>query len=277
MSTGYQSTLFPGKKPNVLRELLNAGKPTLGTRVFSPWPLITEIAGNCKKFDYIEFLAEYAPLDQQDMENIARAAEVHNMGTIIKVDYANRAFVAQKAIASGFQAVLFADHRNAEEVNSSIKSVRADNPHDGGIAGYMPRRFIGYSLGVSPEQYSEMLRDIVCCFMVEKKEAVDNVEEICAVKGVDMIQFGPFDYAMNTGMNVADNAEELRKIEEKCIKTALKHGVRPRCEIFTPEQAKHYIELGVKDFNIGGDVWTLASAWAKDGGAMRDIMSSNNL
>lgn len=268
----YYGDGYSGKKPNVIRELLKANKPTVGTRIFSSWPLITEIAGSTGYFNYVEFLAEYAPVDQYDFENIARAAELHNMGTIIKLDYANRVHVAQKAVASGFQAVLFADHRTAADVEATIKSIRADCPQDGGAFGFTPRRMIGYSSGFSQIQFIGMLRDIVCCFMIEKKEAVDNIDEICAVGGVDLIQFGPSDFSMSCGVNAADNAENIRKAEEKCIKAALKHGVRPRAEINSPEAAKRYISLGVKDFNIGGEIWNLTSMWKSHGAELRDIL-----
>ena len=271
----YASATFPGKPRNVIRELFNAGKPTVGTRIFSSWPLITEVAGRTGKFDYIEFLAEYAPVEQYDMENIARAAELHNMGTIIKVDYANRDHVAQKAVASGFQAVLFADHRTAADVEATIKMLRADCPQDGGKFGFTPRRLIGYCAGFTQMQFAEMLRDVVCCFMIEKKEAVDNIEDICAVKGLDMIQFGPSDFSMSCGVDAKNNAENIRAAEEKCIKTALKYGVRPRAEINSPEAAKRYIELGVKDFNIGGEIWNLTTMWSNHGSGLRDILAGN--
>jgi 2-keto-3-deoxy-L-rhamnonate aldolase RhmA len=269
----YESAAFPGKKPNIIRELIKAGKPTVGTRISSSWPLITEVAGSTGKFDYIELLAEYAPLEQHDLENIARAAELHNMGTIIKVDYANRAYVAQKAVASGFQAVLFADHRTADDVEASIKMLRADCPQDGGVFGFTPRRLIGYSGGFTQMQFADMLRDVVCCFMVEKREAVDNIDEICAVKGLDMIQFGPSDFSMSCGVDARDNADNIRAAEEKCIKAALKHGVRPRAEINSPEAARRYIELGVKDFNIGGEIWNLTTVWNANGKGLRDILA----
>ena len=275
--TLYESVSFPGKRPNVLRELIKAGKPSLATRIFSSWPLITEIVGNTGKYDYVEFLAEYAPVDQHDMENIARAAELHKMGSMIKVDYANRVHVAQKAVASGFQAVLFADHREAGDVAATIKSMRADCPQDGGSFGFTPRRLIGYSAGCTQMQFAEMLRDIVCCFMIEKKEAVDNIEAICNVEGVDMIQFGPSDFSMSCGVNARDNGDNIRAAEERCIKAALKYGVRPRCEINSPEAAKRYIDLGVKDFNIGGEIWNLAAIWSSHGNAMRAVMGESGL
>ena len=48
---------------NRLRELLDDGKPSLGTRVMSPWPSVIEIVGHSGMFDYVEFVAEYSPFD----------------------------------------------------------------------------------------------------------------------------------------------------------------------------------------------------------------------
>lgn len=46
------------------------------------------------------------------------------MGTMFKADLQNRAYVAQKAVASGFQAINFADHRTADEVRETIAMVK---------------------------------------------------------------------------------------------------------------------------------------------------------
>jgi len=50
-------------RPNTLRQLLKDGKPTLGTRVHNTWPSLIEVLGHKAMFDYVEFLAEYAPFD----------------------------------------------------------------------------------------------------------------------------------------------------------------------------------------------------------------------
>jgi len=74
-------------------------------------------------------------------------------------------------------------------------------------------------------------------------------------------------------VNAGENADNIRAAEEKCIRAALKHGVRPRAEITTPEAARRYIELGVKDFNISGEIWNLAAMWNNQGKGVRDILA----
>ena len=95
---------------NNIRSLLLAGKPTVATRIWSTWPTIVEAMAVTRNFDYVEFVAEYAPFTQGELENLVRAAELHGIGSMIKVDLQNRHYVAQRAAAMGFEAMLFCDH-----------------------------------------------------------------------------------------------------------------------------------------------------------------------
>ena len=119
---------------NQLREKLETKDTLIATRIDFTWPHLIEIIGKTQSYDYVEFLAEYAPFDHYDLENMARAAELHNLSLIIKPDYHNRIYVAQKAIASGFAGILFTDHTTAEEVRETIrqidrKSTRLNSSH----------------------------------------------------------------------------------------------------------------------------------------------------
>lgn len=70
-------------KENKLRQLLNEGKPSVSTRLWSPWAFYAEALGSTGKFDYMEFVAEYAPFTQYDLENMCRASELFDMGSMI--------------------------------------------------------------------------------------------------------------------------------------------------------------------------------------------------
>jgi 2-keto-3-deoxy-L-rhamnonate aldolase RhmA len=260
-------------KENRLRELLKDGKPSLGTRVLNQWPMVVEHVGNSGNFDYIEYVAEYSPFDQYDLENIARACELTGMGSMIKVDLQNRKYVAQKAIASGFQAILFTDHKTPEEVRASVTAMKADEPSTGGRFGYPNRRYIAFQPYISQLDHIKRVNDIVLCFMVEKKETMDNIEEICSIDGVDMVQFGPSDYSMSMGKNKADIDEECKAAERKMIEVALKHGVQPRCEVYgDPDQVKYYLDLGVKHICYGDEIKVYFAFLQKEGSYMRGIV-----
>ena len=98
---------------NKLREMLKAGKPTLGTHLRQHLrPATVEIVGHSGMFDYVEFVAEYAPFDLFTLDNFCRAVELLDMSAKIKVDQEPRRFLAQRGIGAGFQSVLFADCRS---------------------------------------------------------------------------------------------------------------------------------------------------------------------
>lgn len=259
---------------NKLRKLLNKGLPSTATRLSSTWPFYTECVGVTGNFDYIEFLAEYAPFSQSDLENIARAAELHDMATMIKLDFQNCGYVAQRAVGAGFQSILFTDHHNASEVADTVQMMKPDTPQDGGCFGFPNRRFIGCTPSIDQMEHASRLRDIVLCFMIEKRAAMEDIEAICAVPGVDMVQFGPSDFAMSSGWSRSQHMQECNDAEKHMIEIALKNGVQPRCEINSAQDAQNYISLGVKHFCLGDQTRVLNAYWRGEGAKMRSIANA---
>ncbi len=267
-------------KRNRLRELLNEGKPTLGTHVISPWPGIVEVIGHTGVFDYIEYVGEYAPFSLEQMDNFGRAIELFpNMSSMMKVEEQTRGFIATRAIGAGIQNVLFTDCRSADEVRECIRLVRSETPEAGGIHGVNLRRNIGYARLMEgkpglDEEWVKALNNVVIAIMIEKKGAVENLEEILSVKGVDMVQFGPSDYSISVGKPGQGGSPEMQKIERDMIELALKRGVHPRVEIANFEQAKPYIDIGVRHFCIGWDILTITQWCRQQAGGMRKLLAS---
>ncbi len=255
-------------KPNLLRQKLNAGNPTIGTRVHNIWPSIVEVIGHTETYDYVEFLAEYAPYDLDALDNFCRAVELFDMSSIIKVDPEQRAFLAQRGIGAGFQGVLFADVRTAEDARECVKICRPDTPDDGGSFSVAMRRFTYMDYGATPE-YAQALRDTVVMIMIEKKSAVKQLDEILAVEGIDMIQWGPADYSMNIGKPGELSDFDVTAAEQQVIKAALKAGVTPRVEIGHPSEARYYTDMGIRHFSLGVDLTILYDWWADNGGELR--------
>ncbi len=257
---------------NLIRQKLDANECTTTTRVWSTWPFYTEAIGATGNFTYIEYVGEYSPYTTLDLENIARAAELHNMGSMMKVDFQNRGYVAQKAIAAGFQAILFADHHNAQEVRETMEMIKSDTPEKHGRFGCPSRRFIGTQVYLPQMEHAQRIDDTVIAFMIEKKSAMDEIEEICSIPGIDMVQFGPSDYSMSLGKNSADYVNEWKAAERRMIEVAIKHGVHPRCEVLKPEDLQYYIDLGVRDFSMGDEFKKLRELWINDGTQMKAIV-----
>lgn len=253
---------------NRLRELFDSGQPTLGTRVLATWPTIVELVGHSGMFDYVEFCAEYAPYDHAMLDNMGRAIELFDhLSGMIKIEQESRAHTAVRAIGAGFQSVLFADPRDAEEVRQCVRCIRSERPQSGGLQGVNMHRASLHDAG--SEAWAEAMDKVVIALMIEKQEAIENLESMLAVPGVDMVQFGPADYSNSIGLTGQFNHPEVKEAEQYMIKTALQKGIAVRVELGQPQGFEPYLELGVKHFNVGVDVKTLFDWFCKAGATMR--------
>jgi 2-keto-3-deoxy-L-rhamnonate aldolase RhmA len=254
---------------NRLRELLNAGKPTLGTHLLSTWPTLVELVGQAGNYDYVEFTAEYSPFDMHDLDNLGRALELKDLGGMIKVEQTQWTHQAMRAIGSGFQSILFADVRTLADAHACVAAVRAETPNSGGRLGVGMRRDVGTVREGGSPAYVAALDEVVIAIMVEKRECVEDLDAILSVKGIDMVQFGASDYSMSIGLTGQRNHPDVKKAERRTIETALKKGLHPRVELADINQAAPYLEMGVKHFCIGWDVRILHDWWRVNGEGMR--------
>jgi len=256
-------------RANKLRQALNANQPTMCARINTVWPDVVELIGLTGLYDYVEFAAEYGPFTLHDLDNFCRAAELYDMSTMIKVDQEPKLYQAQRAIGAGFQSVLFVDCRTVEDVQACVRVVRPDTPEDGGLYGAAARRF-AYDMK-SRDEFSQALRDIVVAIMVEKKTLVDRLDEILAVPGVDMVQWGPSDYGMSSGLT--GHTAEIKAAERMVIEKSLAAGVPPRIELMNLENIETYLDLGVRHFRMGTDMAILKQFWQTQGTALRERLA----
>lgn len=263
---------------NILREKLSAGLPTVGTHILSTWPTVVELAGQSGFFDYVEFTGEYTPFTMHDLDNLGRAFEVAGLGGMLKIEQAQYTHQAMRAIGSGFQSVLFCDVRSVEDAKAAVDAVRAETTmasgaRGRGLMGVGMRRDVGTILEGGKPSYVDALNDVVIAIMIEKKSCVDDLDAILSVPGLDMVQFGPSDYAMSIGKTGQTTDPEVLAAERKTIETALAKGLHPRVEIGDAAQAARYVEMGVKHFCLGWDVSILANYWSAQGSTMHEMLS----
>jgi 2-keto-3-deoxy-L-rhamnonate aldolase RhmA len=137
------------------------------------------------------------------------------------------------------------------------------------------RRDVSFVLEGGTPAFVQALDDAVVALMIEKASAVENLEALLSVKGVDMVQFGPADYSMSIGLPGQFNHPRVCEAERYVIQTSLKMGIAPRAEIAHPGEAGKYLEMGVKHFCVGTDMCILFD-WFRDRGAeMKKLLGSN--
>ena len=177
---------------NKLRELLNADQPSLGTHItarghrYLKWWDIRDSLTTSNTYRNTPLMI-YTPWD-----NIGRAIDLFDdMSAMIKVEEDPRGHIANRAIGAGIQNVLFADVRTVEDVAACVAAVRPDTPEDGGHHGVNMRRYVRFGVDTGGAEFIQSCRDSLIAIMIEKKEAVENLEALLSVPGLDMIQFGP--------------------------------------------------------------------------------------
>ena len=119
---------------------------------------------------------------------------------------------------------------------------------------------MGYGGG---QDYIDALNEIVVAVMIEKGTAVDQLDEILEIEGIDMIQWGPSDYSVSTGKIGQWTA--IKPVEKMVIEKSLAAGIQPRAELNSIDDAKYYLDLGVKHFCVGTDVSILHHYWKTQG------------
>jgi 2-keto-3-deoxy-L-rhamnonate aldolase RhmA len=129
----------------------------------------------------------------------------------------------------------------------------------------------------APKEYLTDLESTLLCIMLEKKDAIDNIDLILSrarEKGVDIAQWGPADYSLSRGNPQLMFEDGIFPIEEKVIAKCIEYNIIPRAEISDVEQAKRYIDLGVRHFCIGWDRFILQASLIKMGEGLRKLTDS---
>jgi 4-hydroxy-2-oxoheptanedioate aldolase len=237
-----------------------------------------EIIGHSGMFDYVEYVGEYSSFSLERLDNIGRALDLFpDMSGMMKVEEQTRGFIAQRSVDAGIQNVLFTDVRTANDARECVRLVRSEMPEAGGVHGAAMRRSVGYVLEGGSPAWAKALDEVVIALMIEKKPAMENLDEILSVPGIDMVQFGPSDYSVSIGKPGQGRSEEVQAAHRDMVERALAAGVHPRVEIGSFEQAEPYLEMGVRHFCIGWDIATIFRWCKEQGAAMRKLLTGERV
>ena len=83
---------------------------------------------------------------------------------------------------------------------------------------------------------------------------------------------GPVDFGFSRGEPGLAQSPEIKPFEEAFIAKSLEYGLHPRIEIGSVDQAKRYIDLGVRHFCIGWDRFIIRQTFTELGAGMKTLM-----
>ncbi|WP_417310979.1 HpcH/HpaI aldolase family protein [Devosia sp.] len=93
---------------------------------------------------------------------------------------------------------------------------------------------------------------------IEDPEALDEIEAMAEIEGVDGLFFGPGDYSMRLGIPGQIQDPQIVKVRERVAEVARRHG-KIAATVAGKANVKDYVSMGYNLLNIGADVIALAS------------------
>lgn len=170
---------------SAFRQRLRSREHLLGTFVKTPSPHATEMLGSAG-FDFVILDAEHAPLDRGTLDLMLLAARATDVAALVRVQENNQAAILG-ALDCGAAGVLVPHVDSAMRAREVVAACR----YRGGKRGYSnTTRAGGYgSIGMA-RLIAEQDAQVACVAMIEDLAALDQVEEIAAVPGLDAFFVG---------------------------------------------------------------------------------------
>lgn len=208
-------------KPNVLKQRLKEGQPVIGTmmsEVCAPgfiWMLAN--AG----FDFVFIDMEHGTFDLPlvaDAIKVARLAGITPLVRIPDLAY-NHVSTVMDAGAMGVMLPRVETREQVEKLVSYMKY-----PPVGVRGGTATRAHTDYG-GASPQELvSHMNEHTMVILQIERKRAIDSIDELLSVPDVDVALIGPFDLTISLGAN-STGAPEVEEAIQKVVDSAKRNNV----------------------------------------------------
>ena len=183
-------------KHNRMKEKLGAGEPAFGVSVMIPSPQIVEMLGSAG-FDWVLLDCEHGTLTLESVELMAMAAEACGITAIARPATKSAEHILQ-VLDRGVMGVQVPHVNTAEDAQEVIAAVK-----------YHPLGRRGLAAGTRAACYDAhgTLADYVqaanaatlIAVQLEEQAAIDNIDELLAVDGIDVFFIGPSDLSQSMG------------------------------------------------------------------------------
>ncbi len=185
-----------GVRPS-LRQRWADGDVTYGAWCMMPGALGVEVIGRTG-FDWVLIDMQHGCMGYEGALDMIRAADLHGLSAVVRVPW-NEPGIIGRMLDAGAEAILVPMIETADDARAAVDACR-----------YPPRghRSLGpIRVGTRDGNgYMRTANDRVAVIpMIETSSALDQVEEIAAVPGVDALFMGPFDLSIALGLPPGDN------------------------------------------------------------------------
>ena len=239
--------------PHSFRERLLRGDRLIGTTVTLPSPEVAEIL-SCVGFDWLWIDTEHSPYDTLMAQRLLQAAGP-GFPSIIRVPWADDVWI-KKALDTGATGVIVPQVNTA---NDARKVVAACKYPPAGTRGVGSTR--AHTYGLEFQSYIDSAnRETAIIVQAEHIEAVDNIEEIAAVEGLDALMVGPYDLSASMGKIGQVQDPAVQQAIEKIRQASRAAGKQLGIFCNSPEAARPWMEKGFSLISLGTDAMHLIEA-----------------
>jgi 4-hydroxy-2-oxoheptanedioate aldolase len=237
---------------NAFKRALAAGKPQIGlwSSLASSYS-VEVIAG--AGFDWLLLDCEHSPNDLENLLTQLQAAAPYPAHSVVRVPW-NDMVTIKRVLDIGAQSLLVPYVSTPEEARSAVSFTRYPPAGARGVAGTTRATRFGRI-----KDYAKRAHEELCVLVqVETQAALDNIEPICAVEGIDGVFIGPADLHASLGHTGEIAHPQVKPRIDDAIRRIRKCGKAPG--ILTPSEAdaRRWLECGALFVAVGADVGILA-------------------
>ena len=192
---------------NTVKEKLRERKPVVGSWINLPSLEVTEIMAR-SGFEFLVIDIEHGPANLETIQKMIMVIEGYNCIPLVRVED-NNPISIKKVLDMGSYGVVVPMVNSADSAQKAVKSTYY---HPEGFRGVGLSRAQGY--GIEFEKYHQWHRDnLVTIVQIEHTDAIENLEEILSLDGIDASIIGPYDLSASLGCP--------GKFDERAVKDAL--------------------------------------------------------
>lgn len=232
---------------SALRTRLHNGETVLGTFQVINSIMVAEMIG-IAGFDYVIFDQEHGAYGPKTSMKLAAGAENTGAAPIVRVSRNDKPAI-QRALDIGSAGVQVPQVETKEDAERAVEATRFEPIGSRGLSQYVRA---GQYRG--KDDYTDREnRRVTLIVQVEGTRGINNIDEILAVDGIDVVFLGPYDLSQSLGIPGQVNHHEVEsRMKEVCDKAQEKNVIVGAFSD-TPENARQWIETGVQYVTLGVD------------------------
>jgi 2-keto-3-deoxy-L-rhamnonate aldolase RhmA len=241
---------MPYRINSIRRRVLNR-EVLSGTFLNLACPATVEMAG-FSGLDWVLIDCEHGPGGYETMVHQIRAAGITPAAPIVRIA-ANDTPTIKRVLDVGAAGVMVPWIRNAEDATNAVSAMRYPPQGVRGVAS-SPR---ATSYGLNADEYLSQANDLLLTIIqIERSEAVDDINAIAAIDGVDVLFIGPMDLSVSLGHPQQWDHPKQREAYRKVAVAAKNAGKAAGILLAGPNQIDDMadlVEMGYTFIAAGSD------------------------